>query len=99
MTARSVAGFEQRLAVAIGEGTDVAVQAEAATSIVSNLVDNALQHTHGQVRVEVTRRGGDVVLVVDDDGPGYDAEAVAEGRRATRGFGLGRAIVAHHVGD
>lgn len=99
VTARSVAGFEQRLAIAIGEGTDVPVQAEAATSIVSNLVDNALQYTRGQVRVEVTRRGDEVVLVVDDDGPGYDAQAVAEGRQAARGFGLGRAIVAHHVAE
>lgn len=99
VTARSVAGFGQRLAVAISDEADVLVRAESATSIVSNLVDNALQYTPGQVRVELTRRADEVVLVVDDDGPGYDADAVAEGRQAARGFGLGRAIVAHHVAE
>lgn len=97
VTARSVAGFGQRLVTSLGADTDLPVPVEAAASIVSNLVDNALQYTAGQVRVELARREGTIALVVDDDGPGYDPDAVAAGREPARGFGLGRAIVAHHV--
>ena len=97
--ARSIAGHASRLSVDIGSGTDVVLPAEPVASIVTNLVDNALSHTRGQVRVTVRRRGGELVLTVADDGPGYDVEAVDAGRQAARGFGLGRAIVAHHVAD
>ena len=95
--ARSIAGHASRLSVDIGPGTDVVLPAEPVASIVTNLVDNALSHTRGQVRVTAGRRGGELVLTVADDGPGYDVEAVDAGRQAARGFGLGRAIVAHHV--
>ena len=97
--ARSIAGHARRLVVDVGEGTDVELPAEPVASIVTNLVDNALNHTRGQVRVAANRRGDELLLVVDDDGPGYDHEAVATGRQPARGFGLGRAIVAHHVDE
>ena len=97
--ARSIAGHAPRLRVDVGPHTDVDVPAEPFSSIVTNLLDNALSHTRGTVRVALHRRDGQLRLVVDDDGPGYDVDAVADGRQAARGFGLGRAIVAHHVAE
>ena len=97
--ARSIAGHGQRLVLDVGEGTDVEIPAEAVSSIVTNLVDNALNHTRGRVHVKVERHGEELVLVVADDGPGYDPAAVDDGRQAPRGFGLGRGIVAHHVAE
>ncbi len=97
--ARSIAGHAPRLRLDVGPDTDVDVPAEPFSSIVTNLLDNALNHTRGTVRVALQRRDGQLRLVVDDDGPGYDVDAVADGRQAARGFGLGRAIVAHHVAE
>ncbi|GAA1883736.1 sensor histidine kinase [Lapillicoccus jejuensis] len=73
-----------------------------------NLVDNALQHARGEVRVGLERTGTGVRLVVDDDGPGVppaDRERVLERfvrldasrGRHTGGSGLGLAIVADLV--
>lgn len=98
-TARTIAGHGRRLIVDIGPDTSARLPAEPVTSIVTNLVDNALNHTSGEVRLTLHREGGEVVLVVSDDGPGYDVQAVADGRQASRGYGLGRAIVGHHVQD
>ena len=97
ITGRRIAGHAARLVLEVDERTDVVVAAEAAASVVTNVVDNALDHTDGEVRVRLSRDGGEVVLVVDDDGPGYDLGAVADGRQAARGFGLGRAIVGYNV--
>jgi signal transduction histidine kinase len=95
VTAHSIAGHGHRLTAEIGAGTDVALSSERIASIVANLLDNALEHTDGEVRLDLRRRDGELVLVVDDDGPGFDAGAVVTG--GASGFGLGRAIVAHHV--
>jgi len=42
--------------------------------VVRNLLDNALRHARATVRVELAERGGDVWLVVSDDGPGIPPE-------------------------
>lgn len=58
------------------------------------LVENALRHTPGgtRVRVRTGRNGGQVSLVVEDDGPGIDqGEAVQVFERFYRGDGTGRA--------
>jgi signal transduction histidine kinase len=72
-------------------------------SLLSNLVDNAILHcpNDSRVRVSCHRQGSDLVLAVDDSGPGLDAaqREKAPGRfyRAadtnTDGAGLGLSIV------
>ncbi len=71
--------------------------------IVANLVENALKYAQHVVAVTVDRDGSDVVVRVDDDGPGIDTAEAARvferlytsrtvpGRRV--GTGLGLAIV------
>ena len=72
-------------------------------ALVDNLLDNAARHGRrgGSVRVELAPAGGEVVLLVDDDGPGVPAperERVfarfARGAAARApGSGLGLALV------
>jgi len=82
--------------------------------VVANLLDNACRHANGHVAVALVGEEHDVVLTVDDDGPGIpvaDRERVFErftrldeGRsRDAGGFGLGlamvQAIVERHGGS
>jgi signal transduction histidine kinase len=75
-----------------------------------NLLDNATRHARTEVRVELTALPGrELVLVVDDDGPGiergmlprlFDAFAQGPGRAGTAGMGLAtvRAVAEAHGG-
>jgi signal transduction histidine kinase len=76
---------------------------------VRNLIDNANRHAAAEVSLRLTTVGSEVVLVVDDDGPGVapeDRERVFErftrldeGRaRDEGGLGLGLAMVRSIVG-
>jgi signal transduction histidine kinase len=99
-------------------GERVQVEAEPVTVIgdddrlrqlVLNLVQNALRHATdgpGAVSLRVLRRAPDVLVIVEDDGPGVPPEALERvfdrffrldrGRsRAQGGSGLGLAIVRH----
>jgi signal transduction histidine kinase len=69
--------------------------------LVRNLLDNAVTHATGQVRVSLSTTGRDAVLAVDDDGDGIPPVQRADvferfGRldeaRASGGTGLGLAI-------
>lgn len=74
---------------------------------VINLIENALHYGH-RARVSVERRDGEVLIGVDDDGPGIPRDKLEEvlkpfarldeaRQRNTRGLGLGLAIVAKTV--
>jgi signal transduction histidine kinase len=76
--------------------------------VVDNLLRNAGRYAHALIRVSVLPAGQEVRLVVDDDGHGIPEEhrvrvfdrfyRVEEDRgRASGGFGLGLALVAHLV--
>jgi signal transduction histidine kinase len=76
--------------------------------VVRNLLDNAVTHASGSVRVSLEQAAGEAVLTVDDDGPGIPEELRREvfgrfarldaGRaRANGGVGLGLAIVSEVV--
>jgi signal transduction histidine kinase len=89
---------------------DVIADPDRLTQVVSNLVENALNHASGAVGVGAARAGGTPAVVwVDDDGPGVAAADLPHvftrlfssqerpGRRV--GTGLGLAIVADLVGS
>ncbi|MBS0592061.1 MAG: sensor histidine kinase N-terminal domain-containing protein [Proteobacteria bacterium] len=92
--------------------TDLRVRGSAGLLAIAlgNAVDNAIAHgkPRGQVDIGVTRRGGEVEVSVDDDGPGMpDAQVEHLGERFLRstgsGSGLGlsiaQAIMALHGGS
>jgi signal transduction histidine kinase len=78
----------------------VRVQRPDLDEMVGNLLDNACRWATRLVQIEAVRRGGDVLVVIEDDGPGLDpAQQVAVLRRGIRadesatGSGLGLSIV------
>ncbi|HEY0255732.1 MAG TPA: ATP-binding protein [Kofleriaceae bacterium] len=65
---------------------------------VANLVDNARVHGGGVVVIKIDRRGGQIAIEVDDNGPGVPADKREEAFRAFSpstgcGLGLGLALV------
>ncbi len=88
--------------------------AGALAQVVRNLVDNAMRHATGRVRLSLAPEAGTAVLTVEDDGPGVPAEerervferfVRLDEARASQdgGSGLGLAIVREiarqHGGD
>jgi signal transduction histidine kinase len=77
--------------------------------VVTNLLDNAANYGGGATGVSVRRDEGEVVVMVDDAGPGvpeperaaiferFRRGAAADRPGAPRGTGLGLALVAEHV--
>ena len=63
-------------------------RATALALVFSELLQNALEHGGGSVRVELARRNGDVVLAIADDGGGIDSDP-AQGT----GLSIVRALV------
>ena len=71
-------------------------------SIVTNLLENALKFSKGQVQLGWISKGREVVLIVEDDGPGIRPESRAQvfhpffkekNKEVNTGHGLGLAIV------
>jgi signal transduction histidine kinase len=85
---------------------DVALGTEALNDILTNLVVNALDAASrgGHVQVEVSRKDGNGLVAVEDDGPGVAAELREKILQPffttkTQGTGLGLAIVARRASD
>jgi two-component Ni(II)/redox sensor kinase NrsS len=91
-------------AIDVGDATVLGVESELSRLLI-NLLSNALQHSQagGTVRVSLERRGREIQLSVQDDGPGIPMEAQgliferfhrvdAARSRRQGGTGLGLAI-------
>jgi signal transduction histidine kinase len=93
----AVPAFEG-VTVDIDEDLSVLADREHLTSVLHNLVKNALDHGEAPVIVTGVRRGETVVLTVQDNGPGISEELLPNlFGRFTRGAGLGLFIVRHLV--
>ncbi|HET6320133.1 MAG TPA: ATP-binding protein [Chloroflexota bacterium] len=107
--AERVAGEDIRRLVFRDEPVTVVGDEERLRQLIGNLVENALRHASerdGAVEVRVSRKPPNVLLEVEDDGPGIPEEVlervfdrffrVDRGRsRAQGGTGLGLSIVRH----
>ncbi|MFJ9173955.1 ATP-binding protein [Streptomyces sp. NPDC102360] len=100
---RATAARDRRtLTVDAAPGT-VDVDAAWIRPAISNLVDNALRHSHGDIHITATTHDATLVITVTDEGPGFPADflpraferfARAETSRTSPGSGLGLAFVA-----
>ena len=86
--------------VDVAEGLTVAIEAEALSEALGNLVENASHHARTRVSISTATADQQILIVVRDDGPGIAEEhrltVLARGERLdTRsgGAGLGLAIV------
>jgi two-component sensor histidine kinase/putative methionine-R-sulfoxide reductase with GAF domain len=68
-------------------------RATALALVFSELFQNALEHGGSSVRVELSRRDGDVVLAISDDGGGIDGEP-----DSGTGLSIVRALVRDELG-
>ncbi|MDR3437801.1 sensor histidine kinase [Telmatospirillum sp.] len=100
--AMSLLHADKKIDMTLAVETDLIapVEAQDFDEMLGNLLDNACKWAVGRISVTARNEQGDVVISVEDDGPGLSAserEAVFErGRRldeATPGSGLGLAIV------
>ncbi len=86
----------QHRAVRFDESKPIAIRANpsAVAEIIDVLLSNALHHARGTVRVDVDRLADNVVIGVDDDGPGLANPDTAFRRRdaSAAGTGIGLAL-------
>ncbi|MCA9686000.1 MAG: HAMP domain-containing histidine kinase, partial [Myxococcales bacterium] len=104
---RRPAADRTRLAVITGEADGLVRGDEVLlAAVLDNLVDNALKFSNGSVTVRVDEGDGQVIVEVEDRGPGVADELAAQlfepfarsvAARAQPGVGLGLALVAHIV--
>ena len=92
------------LSVAVPPGLTIEGDRELLEQMLSNLLENALEHSRDAARamVSLTESDGQVILTVGDDGPGiappdrarvFDRFFRADRSRTTPGSGLGLALV------
>lgn len=100
-----------RIDVSAVSGGAVSGSPSQLRSMVRNLIENGAHHAREEVMVSLTETETEVVLTVEDDGPGvppddreriFDRFAQLDDSRARTGTGLGlaitRTIVTHHRG-
>jgi two-component sensor histidine kinase len=59
-------------------------RATALALVFSELLQNALEHGAGTVRIELARQDGDIVLAIADEGSGADAASTGTGLSIVR---------------
>lgn len=86
--------------IEVEEGLAVPAGRDLLRQALRNLLDNAIRHGQGTVRVAVRRAGAEVEISVGDEGPAGSPEAAEllfdrfrKGRQHSAGSGLGLAIV------
>jgi two-component system, OmpR family, sensor kinase len=93
---------DRDIRVAAPEGESVSVDPLRARQALGNLVDNALRHGGGEIRLAARRSREGIEIDVSDQGPGFPAEleprvferfTSGDGERTRSGAGLGLAIV------
>ncbi len=94
---------ERGLEIAVADGKDLAFagEREDLQEMLGNLLENACQWAKTEIQVGARAEGGQLLIFIDDDGPGLPAarraEVLARGNRLDEskpGSGLGLAIVA-----
>ncbi len=98
-------GANVDLEVDLSDGGDQLLPVAAATSILRNLLDNAIRHNArgGHVHLGSQTEGRTLTISVDDDGPGITSPEevllpfAREAGQETTGSGLGLAVVAEQV--
>lgn len=82
-------GSDREVAARLEQVSLAGNRATALALVFSELLQNALEHGEGAVQIELSRRDGDIVLAIADEGPGPDGSHV----------GTGLSIVRALVGD
>ena len=103
-------GLKRHVCSGLDDAPPVMAEERALEQVLVNLVDNAIKYTPegGEVRVDLTEKGGDVVIEVANSGPGIPSKHLSRvferfyrvdaGRsRELGGTGLGLSIVKHLV--
>jgi signal transduction histidine kinase len=90
--------------VKVAEGTEFTGDRDDLMEVLANLLDNAFKWARSKVLITVSRGDDQVILSVEDDGPGCTEEQIEQlarrGHRideSTLGHGLGLSIVAEIV--
>jgi two-component system, OmpR family, sensor kinase len=100
--ARRAREADRPLEVAVEDGLALEADRLRIEQALGNLVDNALRHGRGRIRLEARESGSGVELHVQDEGEGFapaflehafEAFARSDPARSSRGAGLGLAIV------
>src|SRR5213079_57667 len=86
-------GASKSVEVSLEEVSLAGNRATALALVFSELLQNALEHGGDVVRVELARRGDEVVLAIADDGGGVDGEPVSG-----TGLSIVRALVQDELG-
>ncbi|WP_082494605.1 HAMP domain-containing sensor histidine kinase [Methylobacterium sp. Leaf108] len=84
------------IALDLPAGLGVACDGQDLDEMLGNLVDNACRWCRTRVRIAAAARGAGIVIAVEDDGPGLDAQAAAEALR--RGRRLDESLPGHGFG-
>lgn len=78
----------------------VAVDGEDLAEMLGNLVDNAARYAHAQVTISAQKQGEELILTVEDDGDGIQADELAHAltpgvrlENVSEGYGFGLSIV------